>query len=75
MLELFGRDTESGFSPVLARLRKGTNRDDNSFNAYNIHVANLIRAWLTSLTWAASGRHLRDSIATADTFFALLLSQ
>jgi hypothetical protein len=75
MLELFGRDTKSGPSPVLPLLRNGTNRDDNPFNAYNIHAANLIRAWLTSLTWAAGGRYLRDSIATADAFFALLLSQ
>jgi hypothetical protein len=39
MLELGGRSTESGPSPVLAGLRKGTNRDDNPLNAYNIHAA------------------------------------
>jgi len=75
MLEVFGRDTKSGLSPALPRLRKGMDRDDYPFNTCNIHAANLTRAWLTSLTWAASGRHLRDSLATACAFFAPFLSQ
>jgi hypothetical protein len=37
MLEFVGRDAESGPSPVLARLREGTNRDDNPLYADDIH--------------------------------------
>jgi hypothetical protein len=58
MLEFGGRDTESGSPPGFPRLREGTNCDDNPFNAYNIHAANLTCAWLTSLTWALSGGYL-----------------
>jgi hypothetical protein len=37
MMELDGRDTEPGPPPILAGLRKGTNRDDNPLDAYDIH--------------------------------------
>jgi hypothetical protein len=38
MPELDGRDSESGASPVLPRLLKGTNCNDNPLNTYDIHL-------------------------------------